>query len=82
MLKKELTLAALAAALLTLGTASVANAAADCYSDCSDYFGSWFYTDGGWYDDIGNPVSQGTYALSDCFDGGDGSTWCVYNQVE
>lgn len=79
MLKKELTLAALAAALLTLGTADVANAAAaDCYSDCSDYFGTWFYTDGGWYDDVGNYVNEGFYGLSDCFNDGNGTTWCIY----
>lgn len=39
MRKREIALAALAAALLTAGTAKAAAAAVNCYETCMEYFG-------------------------------------------
>jgi hypothetical protein len=83
MLKKELTLAALAAALLTLGTASVANAAAaDCFSDCMEYIGPGFYSPGYFFDDLGNLGEPGSYGYIGCYTDGDGGSWCVYQHEQ
>ncbi|HEX5727198.1 MAG TPA: hypothetical protein VFX98_17105 [Longimicrobiaceae bacterium] len=60
---REYVLAILAALLLSVGTASVASAQADC-SGCWD----WFYADGWFYDDVGNIGSPGFYDLIGCDD--------------
>ena len=81
MLKKELTLAALAAAMLTLGTATTANAQVDCYSACMEYPGPGFYSPTYFFDDKGNLGEPGEYGYIGCYEDGDG-TWCVYQNLE
>ena len=75
MLNRQSVLAALAAAVLSVGTAQVAQAAtASCWETCSAMYGSTFYAPDYFYDDIGQLGSPGQYYLVDCDD-----NWCYYS---
>jgi hypothetical protein len=76
--KKHRAFAAIVAAILSLATAKVANAAGDCYSTCMGAFGSGFYAPGYFYDDFGNLGGPGNYFFSGCYEDGN-TTVCEYS---
>ena len=72
MLKREIIFAALAAAFLSVGTAKVATAQAEC-EDCAEAYGDVFYAPDYWVDGKGELAGPGFYELVGCDD-----EWCYY----
>ena len=73
MRKREFVFAAIAAALLSVGSAKVATAQDANCDDCAAMYGDSFYKDDYWIDDVGQLGGPGEYYLVGCDE-----NWCYY----
>jgi hypothetical protein len=71
MLKRELGLAAVVAAVLTVATAETAYATPECEDECMEYYGYQFFVDDG--------RSTSMYQLSSCSNN-NGTLSCTYTR--
>ena len=82
MRKREFVFAAMAAALLSVGSAKTASAmaSANCYDTCDAAFGTYFHEDDYWFDDVGQLGEPGWWGLAGCEESG-GTTYCYYSHT-